>query len=205
MTSIDTLVGDKRPKHTHIFRKEKNLHYIEPHWCSSRLFEIESFLGPIWDPFCGTGRVADAARAAGYRTYATDLVDCGYEHFNGVQDFLTVNDLHPDVNLVGNPPFDDRVLQHALSLAPHKAAFIWPLARAVAAHEWLSKAPLARVLLLTPRPSMPPSTYIQAGKKPEGGRVEHAWLVFERGYCGAPPLRWLHRDFDVRTQEGYVW
>jgi hypothetical protein len=79
-------------------------------------------------------------------------------------------------------------------------ALIWPLARLVAAHEWLSTAPLARVLMMTPRPPMPPGSYIAAGKKPEGARVEHCWLIFERGHCGPARIGWLHRDFDIAAQ-----
>jgi hypothetical protein len=200
MTNADdplTLVGGRRPKRTHIFAKAEGLHYVEPHWCSTRLFAAERFPGPIRDYFCGTGRVADAGRGAGYYVRATDIVDRGCLHFDGVEDFLTVTRIEPDVSIVGNPPFSDRILQHAIRLDPVKMALIWPLARVVAAHAWLGTAPLARVLMLTPRPSIPPGSYIAAGKKPEGARVEHAWLIFERGYRGQPQMRWLHRDFDV--------
>jgi hypothetical protein len=109
-------------------------------------------------------------------------------------DFLTVDRLDPDVSIVANPPFSDRILQHVINLDPVKAALIWPLARVVAAHEWLPTAPLARILMLTPRPSMPPAEYIATGRKPEGARVEHAWLAFERGHRGPPQLHWLHGD-----------
>jgi hypothetical protein len=151
----------------------------------------------VWDPFCGTGRVADAARAAGYWTYASDICDHGYPHLDSVEDFLTVDHIKPDVSLVANPPFEDQILRHVISLNPIAAAMIWPLARVVAAYEWLSTAPLARVLMLTPRPPMPPLSYIQAGKKPEGARVEHAWLIFQRGHQGPAQLGWLHRDRDI--------
>jgi hypothetical protein len=52
-----------------------SLFYIEPHRCGTRLFAVERFIGRLWDPFCGTGRVADAGRAAGYSVWATDIVD----------------------------------------------------------------------------------------------------------------------------------
>jgi hypothetical protein len=51
--------------------------------------------------------------------------------------------------------------------------------------------------MMTPRPAMPPLSYIQAGHKPEGARVEHTWLIFERGHRGPAELRWLHRDRDI--------
>jgi hypothetical protein len=190
-------VGGKRRKYTHIFAKAADLHYVEPPWCSLRLFAVEQFFGPVRNYFCGTGQVADAARTAGYQVRATDIADYGYEHFDGVEDFLAVDRIDPTISIFGNPPFSDRILQHAINLNPIKAALIWPLARLVAAHAWLSTAPLARVLMLTPRPSMPPLSYIEAGHKHEGARVEHCWLIFERGYRGQPRLGWLHRDFDI--------
>ena len=30
--------------------------------------------------------------------------------------------------------------------------------------------------------------------EPEGARVEHCWLIFERGHHGPPQLHWLRRD-----------
>jgi hypothetical protein len=143
------LDSGKRPKRTHTFRKVPNLFYLEEQWCSTRLFETEKFTYPVTDPFCGIGRCAEAARLAGYSVWATDIVDRGYQYFNGVEDFLTVNRLDPDESIVSNPSFEDRILQHVIGLDPIKAALIWPLARVVAAQEWLSRAPLARVLMLT--------------------------------------------------------
>ena len=59
--TIETASG-ARPKNTHIFAKAEGLHYVEPEWVSTRLFEVERFPGPIQDPFAGWGRVAEAAR-----------------------------------------------------------------------------------------------------------------------------------------------
>jgi hypothetical protein len=184
----------KRPKNTHIFDKEEYDCYVEPHWCSVRLFEAEQFPGLVHDPFCGTGRVVSAARAAGYDVRATDIVDYGYAGLDEVKDFLTIDNIGPDTSLVSNPPFEDEILQHVIDLDPIKAAMIWPLARLVAAGEWLSRAPLAHIWMLTPRPPMPPLSYIQAGFKPEGGRVEHCWLVFARGHHKLRTIGWLPRD-----------
>jgi hypothetical protein len=182
-----------RAKNTHIFEKEVNLHYVEPEWCSIRLFEAERFSGTIWDPFAGWGRVVKAARAAGYATRATDIVNRSFP-LDTTVDFLTVQHLDLDVSIVGNPPFDDVVIKHAIRLNPVKMALIWPFARIVAAWPWLATAPLTHVYMLTPRPAMPPASYIAEGKKPEGARVEHCWMIFERGYCGLPTFGWLRRD-----------
>src|SRR5262245_33597339 len=79
-TQLDVF-GDQgaQPLVAHIWRKEKNGFYVDPQWCSERLYEDEPFVGSQWDPFCGIGRCSDAARRCGYKTYATDIVDRGYQ------------------------------------------------------------------------------------------------------------------------------
>jgi hypothetical protein len=183
---------DRRPLGAHVWRKDADGFYIEPEWCSARLFAIEPFAGTIWDPCCGTGRIPEAARRAGYSTIATDLVDREYRHLDGVGDFLLS---HRRVeNIVFNPPFNicDRFVRHALRLASCKVAAIW-LARRLPAARWLQSTPLRRIYLLTPRPSMPPGHVILSGKKSGGGTQEFVWLVFEHGHVGPPEMRWLYR------------
>jgi hypothetical protein len=93
------------PLAAHVWRKESNGFYVEPEWCSERLFAVEEFTGAIWDPACGFGRVPEAARRAGYNTRATEIVDRGYEHFQGGADFLLCDRPHAE-NIVCNPPFE---------------------------------------------------------------------------------------------------
>jgi hypothetical protein len=145
------------------------------------------------DPACGTGGIVEAARAVGYQTIATDIVDRGYGHFDGCVDFLCSD--RRVANVVTNPPYyiARAFAEHALKLARRKVAMLW-LARRLNAARWLQSTPLARVYLLTPRPSMPPGHVIAAGEKPGGGSQDFVWLVWEHGYIGPPELRWLHRD-----------
>jgi hypothetical protein len=74
---------DRRPLGAHVWAKEALGFYVEPQWCSERLFQVEQFDGAIWDPACGLGRITEAARRVGYTSYATDIVDRGYQHFKG--------------------------------------------------------------------------------------------------------------------------
>jgi hypothetical protein len=193
--------GGKRPKLTHIFDQEPDKWYVEPHWLSARLFDVERFPGPILDPFAGWGRCVTAARNAGYKTIAFDIIDRSADRgaepgfaLDAVRDFLTVDRLDPDVSVVSNPPFTDKIAQHVIRLNPIKVALIWPLARVVAAWPWLADSPLARAWMLTPRPAIPTGHYLAGGEKPGGARPDHCWLVFERGYSGPIELCWLRRD-----------
>lgn len=183
------------PIAAHSWEREANEHYVEPHWCSERLFEEEKFEGQIWDPCCEFGRIPEAAKKAGKLTYASDLVDRGYAYFCCAEDFLKCTDNTASPNIVCNPPFNiaGRFAAHALALGnTRKVAMIFPTARLNAAH-WLHQTPLTRVWLMT-WPSMPPGHFITAGEKPGGGKMDFCWLVWERGFVGETQLRWLRRD-----------
>ncbi len=190
-------ITETRPLNAHVWEREANEHYVEPEWCSKRLFEDEIFSGQIWDPCCGFGRISESAVAYGHpHVYSSDIVDRGYSGLNEIADFLKCNDQRATPNIVCNPPFNiaaDFAL-HALSLkSTEKVAMIFPTARLNAAH-WLHGTPLARVRLMTPRPSMPPGHTITAGVKPGGGKMDYCWLVWSKGRIGPPDLLWLRRD-----------
>jgi hypothetical protein len=183
---------------SHIFEKEKHGHYVEPEWVSRRLFEVEDFKGPIHDPACGWGTILREARIAGHAVSGSDIVDrrgtipWWYATFHA-RDFLARRE--PIIgNVVTNPPFDlvQEFCEHALYLDARKVAVICLLRRLNAAH-WLRDLPLRRIWLLTPRPSMPPGSWIAAGNKPGGGTQDFCWLVFAAG-TGKPVTDWLHRD-----------
>lgn len=187
----------KRAENSHIWQREEHEHYVEPEWCSRRLFAVETFEGQIWDPCCGFGRIPDSATAYGHKhVYASDIVDRGYSGLSEVENFLLCNDQQAAPNIVCNPPFDifKEFALHALSLrSTEKVAMIW-LVRTLPAARWLKQTPLARIWLLTPRPSMPPGHVIAAGEKPGGGKQDFCWLVWDKKHGGTPCIDWLHRD-----------
>jgi hypothetical protein len=165
----------------------------------------EQFQGGILDPACGFGRIVEAARAAGHYAVGTDIVQRA-EGFAGGLDWLS-SDYPTEIlvpaydgeceNVVCNPPFSDfeAFVDRAIDLPTvRKVAMIW-LVRRLAAARWLEQTPLARIWLMTPRPSMPPGHVITAGGKVGGGTQDFCWLVWERGHpLGAAQTRWLRRD-----------
>ena len=195
ITTTDTSTNGKRKRNSHIFDRAAKDFYIEPRWISVRLFQVERFLSrTLLDPCTGTGRVADAAKAAGagYRVMTADIVDRGYPGCR-VQDFLQRKSA--PLSVVGNPPFNavEAFARHAFAIGANQVALVFVTQRLNAAR-WLRELPLCRVWLLSPRPSMPPGDYVLAGGDAKGDKRDFCWLVFERGYRGEPVFRWLHRD-----------
>jgi hypothetical protein len=197
ITATSSIVKKKTARLAHNWERDENDWYVEPSWCSQRLFEEEKFEGEILDPCCGWGRIVRAAVDAGYPVKASDIIirpsgDAAVDRLKCRVDFRDLKG--PVTNIVCNPPYSvlPGFTQAALKLARRKVAVIFPVARLNAAH-WLVGAPLCRVWLMTPRPPMPPGSYLEAGHRPGGGRVDFAWLVFGHGHTGPAELRWLHR------------
>lgn len=194
----------------HVWERETNEHYVEPEWCSERLFQEEKFEGGILDPCCGFGRIVHSAWKAGHHAVGSDLVQRA-DGFMYALDWLS-NDYPREIlipeaggeceNVVCNPPFNiaGRFARAALDRAPRKVAMIFPTARLNAAH-WLHGTPLARVWLMTPRPSMPPGHVIAAGEKPGGGKMDFCWLVWDHAHSGSAEIRWLRRSVPTPSEE----
>src|SRR5262245_19506582 len=183
---------NKRPRKSHIFNRIDGDFYSEPSCVSERLLAVEPFVGLVWDPASGLGTILKSARAAGLSNFASDIA----EHGQGLtQDFLTAPAPTDVFSVVTNAPFKlaRAFVERALKLGAKKTAIIFPTARLNAAH-WLAPLPLARVWLLTPRPSMPPGEVIARGEKAKGGKTDFCWLVLTQSHQGAAMVRWLHRD-----------
>ena len=190
-------------KDAHVWERHADDFYVEPNWVDERLFDVEFFEGEIYDPACGLGRIVEAAGKQRLEAFGADVVRrslfCGTE-----TDFLTTT---VDVaNIVSNPPYKlaERFAVHALKCAQCKVALLLPSKwlHGDTRSRWLEQTPLRRVWFLTPRPSMPPGSVIEAGVEAGGGTVDYAWFVWERvsnhsarfKNAGRPEIRWLRRD-----------
>ena len=194
---------------THIWEPDPFGHYPEELWTSARLFAVEPFGAKgalVADFCCGWGRIPHNAAAAGYTAVGCDVVDRrrepqSHNDFRFVcGDFL--NDDPPPIcsaySAVFNPPFSGDCIQdfveRALAIVRYKVAAFVPIRRLPAAY-WLKRLPLETIYILTPRPSLPPASYIRAGNKPGGGGQDFGWLVFNvQATTATPKVKWLHRD-----------
>jgi hypothetical protein len=179
------LSNPPRKRDSHTFARVAHDLYVERPWCSERLFLVEAFPEPVWDPCAGTGTIVESACAAGLKYAASDI--------STGRDFLIEPALVPlPFSVVTNPPYAlaREIVERALELGAVKVAIFFPVARMNAAWCWLELLPLAHLHLLTPRPSV-------FG----GGRVDFCWLVIDRRHVGAPTWGWLHCD-DARNSNG---
>ena len=162
----------KRLKHSHIWERDPLDWYVEPSWCSERLFQEEPFAGTVVDPCCGMGRIIISAKRAGYPTIGCDINPRGPHAHES--DFMADHHGRTWDNIVSNPPFTlcdrskDRprsLVDIALERTRQKCALLMPTLwmQADNRSRWLETTPLYKVLLLTPRPSMPPGRVIEAG------------------------------------------
>lgn len=193
--------GVLKERKSHVYVRDPREHYVEPYWCDERLFDVEDFIGTVWDPACGTGRIVEVLQRRGMSGFGTDLHSPGdvERSIMSPRDFLQTTDCVP--NIVSNPPFNifKQFALHALQRVERKVALIW-LARTLPAARWLDDTPLARIHFLTPRPSMPPASYIAEGRKASGGTLDFCWLVWDMRHKGRPEVLWLRRDIEGKAK-----
>jgi hypothetical protein len=179
-----------RRRDSHIFAKDPDGHYVEPLWCSARLFAVESF-GP---PGAAMG-ILRTAKDAGYHLIGGDIVDrLQRDELNlkgvkfAVRDFLIEPAPKGIVSVVSNPHFKfiREFCERALEVADFKVAMLIPWRRLPHAH-WLRRLPLETVYALTPRPSIPTGEYIAAGGK-VGEMNKRRICVQLRNLCRQLPL-----------------
>lgn len=102
--------------HTDADRQREDYYATEPK-ATEWLCRLERFEGRILEPSCGEGHMSEVLKAAGYEVVSRDLVDRGYGE---VADFLAIDNLEWDGNVVTNPPYKyaQEFVEKALSIIP---------------------------------------------------------------------------------------
>ena len=102
--------------HTDAERQREDYYATEPK-ATEWLCKLEQFEGRILEPSCGEGHMSEVLKAAGYEVVSRDLVDRGYGE---VADFLAIDNLEWDGNIVTNPPykFAQQFVEKAMSIIP---------------------------------------------------------------------------------------
>jgi hypothetical protein len=183
------------------FEADPSQWYIEPEFSDRQLFQNLDFGGSlIWDPSCGKGTVLDAAKARGYQTVGSDVVDRHPRHRFFRANFLTQTRFpKPEdrpLSIVCNPPYGtvdgvrfmaNRFVKKALADVDfYRAAFLVPIEFNCGQERFFeiySKRAPSHVLFCCQRPSMPPGTVLaEHGEAARGGGMaDYCWIVWTRG------------------------
>jgi hypothetical protein len=99
-------------------RQREDYYATEPK-ATEWLCRLEQFDGRILEPACGEGHISEVLKAAGYEVASRDLVDRGYGE---VADFLAIDNLAWNGNIVTNPPYKyaQQFVEKALSIIPER-------------------------------------------------------------------------------------
>lgn len=197
----DGIIKERNGK---IFKRDPFDWYVEESRASEMLFEVERFVGAIWDPACGSGNILRSAMNAGYVAIGSDLVrrvdhSCVFQE----HDFLAAGREALGVNIVCNPPFyrgkgTEGFIRRALEVCTGKIAVfasIGFLSGQARANGLFADHPPHRIWMVTPRVSCPPGEWIAAGNKAGGGTDDWVWMVWDQT-APAPAfsqLGWLRK------------
>jgi hypothetical protein len=185
------------PLLAHIWDRHPQDWYVEPTWTSRRLFELHKFSGSILDPACGMCNIVYSSIAAGYETFAADIVRRHPVYDIEIKDWLEDDGRHWE-NIVSNPPFRyaESFTKLCLWRARYQVALLLPSKwkHGDTRSRWLESTPLEWIMPITPRPSMPPGTVIEAGQKPGNGIADYCWYIWRHGYQGEPKTKWCRRE-----------
>jgi hypothetical protein len=148
----------------------------------------------IWEPACGDGAMVRPLRAAGFKVFASDIVDRGCpDLFLPNVDFLKEK-AAPDWcgGIITNPPYADAeaFIDKALSFVPY-AAFLLRLAFLESEKRRPSFGcwPLAAVHVFSSRlPRMHREGW--DGPRTTSG-VAYAWFVFDKRRAGHARIGWV--------------
>jgi hypothetical protein len=193
-----SLRGPLRKRESHLWERDPNDWYVEPEWCSERLFAMAREWGwglfSVWDPAAGCGRIVRSALAANIVAQGTDIdpKDPAVQRY----DFFKY-DRSVVLTIVSNPPFSraEEFARHALACSDNRVVLLLPAnwVQGDKRSRWLETTPLRRVLFLTPRPSMPPGSVVVSGGKPGNGTTDYAWFIWEHGYGEKAEIGWCRR------------
>jgi hypothetical protein len=204
----------KRANGAKVWERDPLDWYVEEPRASAALFDVERFVGAIWDPACGGGNICDEGDRRGYIVVGSDIVKRvdgkAWWSRSGTRDFLTDTSAPLAPNIVTNPPFfgakgAEAFIRKALQIARGKVAVfvdIRFIAGGERANGLFAENPPHRIWIVTPRVSCPPGEYLAAGNKAGNGSSDWCWLVWELTAPAPafPQLGWLRRPAGARER-----
>lgn len=175
--------------------------YFTPAWVTETLLGLYPIQGPIWEPACGDGRIAEVLRAEDHVVIASDIHDYSYECVVG-HDFLRDPPLttprgNGPAAIVTNPPYGTEGAS-ALAFVMRALELMRPAGGQVAmllAHSWDCAG--GRVSLFRDREwhfaakiTLTKRIVWFGGRKKSEPRLHHAWFVWDFAHDGPPIMEW---------------
>lgn len=177
--------------HTDHERQREDYYATEPR-ATELLCKLVQFDGTILEPSCGEGHISEELKKAGYDVTSRDLVDRGYGE---VADFLAIDNLEWNGNIVTNPPYKyaQEFVEKALQIIPEgkkvcmflKLTFLEGKSR----KELFRKYP--------PKVVYVSSSRIKCAMNGDfdsigSSATAYAWFIWEKGYDGDTIIKWFN-------------
>ena len=188
-TTFSTLGASNHSEHE---RQQDDYYATDPSTIKP-LFDNEEFAEDIWENACGEGHLSEVISKHGHIVYSTDIVDRKYKWFDGVVDFLKVEDSW-NGDIITNPPYKyaKEFTEKALSILKpgKKLAMFLKL-------QFLEGQKRQELFKLYP----PKTIYVFSARQKcalngdfkgvGSSAVAYAWFVWEKGFKGDPIVKWI--------------
>ena len=175
--------------------REANDYYATEPKAVELLLEQEKFSQWVWECACGEGHISEVLKANGYYVFSSDLIDRGYEGTE-VIDFLTAT--KNELDIITNPPykFAKEFVEHALNISPDgtkiamflKVQFLEGKER----RKLFEKYPPKVIYVASGRLLCAKNGEFEKMRQGGGSAVAYAWFVWEKGFNGAPKIKWIN-------------
>lgn len=175
--------------------REANDYYATEPKAVELLLEQEKFSQWVWECACGEGHISEVLKANGYYVFSSDLIDRGYEGTE-VIDFLTAT--KNELDIITNPPykFAKDFVEHALNISPEgtkiamflKVQFLEGKER----RKLFEKYPPKVIYVASGRLLCAKNGEFEKMRQGGGSAVAYAWFVWEKGFNGAPKIKWIN-------------
>lgn len=180
--------------HTDKERQKEDYYATDP-IAAELLLQEETFCKDIWEPACGEKHLSKVFEHHGYNVRSSDIVDrCG----NEIKDFLGMDNLEWDGDIITNPPYKYAVdfIYKSLSIIPEgrkvamflKVTFLEGKERKNLFHAFPPKV----IYVSSSRILCAKNGDFQKMKDGGGSAVAYAWYVWEKGYKGDTIIKWIN-------------
>lgn len=177
--------------HTEGERQKEDYYATHPK-AAELLLKLETFNKDIWECACGEKHLANVFLKNGYNVRCSDLVDrCG----NEVYDFLSIDNLSWNGDIITNPPYRyaKEFIEKSLSIIPEGnkvAMFLKILFLEGKERKQLFQTNPPKVVYV----SSSRITCAKNGdfKKFTSGALAYAWYIWEKGYKGDTIIKWFN-------------